>query len=39
MVWPVVQLGHGRKVKGKVVETPVKPEATAPPAGSASSSS
>ena len=27
MVWPVVQLGHGRKVKGKVVEIPVKPEA------------
>lgn len=39
MVWPVVQLGNGRKRDGKVVEMPVKQEATAPPAGSASSSS
>jgi hypothetical protein len=39
MVWPVVQLGNGRKRKGSVVEIPVKPEAAAPPTGSASSSS
>ena len=39
MVWPVVQLGHGRKRQGKVVEIPVKQEATAPPTRSASSSS
>jgi hypothetical protein len=37
-VWPVVQLGNGRKRKGSVVEIPAKPEVTAPPAGPASSS-
>jgi len=39
MVWPVVQLGHGRKRKGKVVEIPVKQEATGSPTGPSSSSS
>ncbi len=38
MVWPVVQLGSGRKRMGKVVEIPVKPEA-APRAASGSGSS
>lgn len=39
MVWPVVQLGNGRKRKGKSMEIPVKQEATAPPTGPSSSSS
>ena len=39
MVWPVVQLGNGRKRKGKAMEIPVRQEATVPPAGSAGSSS
>jgi hypothetical protein len=30
-VWPVVQLGNGRRRKGKVVEIPVKPDAAAGP--------
>lgn len=39
MVWPVVQIGNGRKRKGKAVEIPVRQEATAPPVGSSGSSS
>ena len=38
-VWPVVQLGNGRKRKGKTVDIPAGQEAAEPPTDSPGSSS